>query len=376
MRHCTPLLLVCVIQATLPILLQGAPTAQEKADRAALVEKDLALPQITPELTVSGNQVVTLGGKPVWLQGLSVDSMQWGTGENVLWSIRVGIDEWHANVIRLAIHDTYWFGHGKYQKEGTEENYRQTVDQAVQLCASRGAYLVLDLHQFGAPMPAHVEFWKDAAERYKNNPAVLFELFNEPHGISWKLWRDGGNLKDDKHTDVNPVENNQKNQGDVSVGMQALVDAVRGTGAKNIVLISGLDWSYDLTGFVNGYALNDNGGNGIMLVWHNYPWKRDWEAKGLVATEKYPVILTEVGAIEKWSDFSFIGEKERYPLDGWAEDMIGLIQKYKLHWTAFSFHPKCGPMIISDWNYSPTPYWGVYVKEALVGKPFELKKMR
>jgi hypothetical protein len=368
--------LVCVIQATLPILLQGAPTAQEKADRAALVEKDLALPQITPELTVSGNQVVTLGGKPVWLQGLSVDSMQWGTGENVLWSIRVGIDEWHANVIRLAIHDTYWFGHGKYQKEGTEENYRQTVDQAVQLCASRGAYLVLDLHQFGAPMPAHVEFWKDAAERYKNNPAVLFELFNEPHGISWKLWRDGGNLKDDKHTDVNPVENNQKNQGDVSVGMQALVDAVRGTGAKNIVLISGLDWSYDLTGFVNGYALNDNGGNGIMLVWHNYPWKRDWEAKGLVATEKYPVILTEVGAIEKWSDFSFIGEKERYPLDGWAEDMIGLIQKYKLHWTAFSFHPKCGPMIISDWNYSPTPYWGVYVKEALVGKPFELKKMR
>lgn len=376
MRHFTPLLLACVIQATLPVLLQGAPTTREKADRAALVEKDLALPQITPELMVSGNQVVTLDGKPVWLQGLSVDSMQWGTGENVLRSIRVGIDEWHANVIRLAVHDTFWFGHGKYQKEGTAENYRQTVDQAVQLCASRGAYLVLDLHQFGAPMPAHVEFWKDAAERYKNNPAVLFELFNEPHGISWKLWRDGGNLKDDKHTDVNPVENEQKNQGDVSVGMQALVDAVRGTGAKNIVLVSGLDWSYDLTGFVNGYALDDNGGNGIMLVWHNYPWKRDWEAKGLVATEKYPVILTEVGAIEKWSDFSFIGEKERYPLDGWAEDMIGLIQKYKLHWTAFSFHPKCGPMIISDWNYSPTPYWGVYVKEALAGKQFELKKMR
>jgi hypothetical protein len=201
-------------------------------------------------------------------------------------------------------------------------------------------------------------------------------LFNEPHGISWKLWRDGGNLKEDKHSDVNPTENTEKQEGDVSVGMQALVDAVRGTGAKNVVLVGGLDWSYDLTGFVNGYALDEKGGNGLMLVWHNYPWKRDWEAKGLVAAEKYPIILTEVGAIQKWEDFSFIGEKERYPLDGWAEDMLGLIQKYKLHWTGFSFHPRCGPMIISDWEYTPTPYWGVFVKDALAGKAFELKKMR
>jgi len=112
----------------------------------------------------------------------------------------------------------------------------------VKLCAAKGAYLVLDLHQFGAPTEKHVAFWKDAATRYKNNPTVLFELFNEPHGISWEVWRNGGSLKNDKHTDVNPTENQEKNADDMSVGVQSLVDAVRSTGAKNIVITGGLDW--------------------------------------------------------------------------------------------------------------------------------------
>ncbi len=60
----------------------------------------------------------------------------------------------------------------------------------------------------------------------------------------------------------------------------------------------------------------------------------------------------------------------------WANDMLGLIQKYKLNWTGFSFHPRCGPCVILDWNYTPTPYWGTYVKDALAGKQFDLKRLR
>jgi hypothetical protein len=326
-------------------------------------------------LKVQGNQIVTQDGKPVWLQGLSVDSMQWGMGEHILFSIHTAIDDWHANVIRLAVRDDFWFGKGPYQK-GNPDSYRKLVDEAVQLCAGKGAYLVLDLHRFGAPRAEHVAFWKDAAERYKNNPAVIFELFNEPHGISWDVWRNGGNIKSGKINDENPIENKEKLAGEESVGMQALVNAVRDTGAKNIIAAGGVDWSYDLTGIVNGYALDDHGGNGIIYVSHIYPWKKDWKNKVLVAAAKYPVILTEVGAIDKWSDFTFITKAQQYPLEGWAEDLLGMVQKYKLNWTGFSFHPHAGPMIISDWNYTPTPYWGVYVKQALSGKHFESKSLR
>ena len=61
---------------------------------------------------------------------------------------------------------------------------------------------------------------------------------------------------------------------------------------------------------------------------------------------------------------------------GWPRDVLGMMQAEGLHWTAFSFHPKATPVVISDWDYSPTPYWGKFVKEALGGRRFEGARMR
>ncbi|MEZ0300267.1 MAG: glycoside hydrolase family 5 protein, partial [Candidatus Methylacidiphilales bacterium] len=115
---------------------------------------------------------------------------------------------------------------------------------------------------------------------------------------------------------------------------------------------------------------------GIIYSSHIYPWKKDWQPKVLDAAARYPIFIGEVGTPPDYSSFSFIPMKERYPIEGWANDMIALIQKHELHWTGFSFHPNCGPMVIKDWDYTPTPYWGIYVKEALQGKKFELKALR
>ncbi|MCP6423748.1 glycoside hydrolase family 5 protein, partial [Klebsiella pneumoniae] len=71
------------------------------------------------------------------------------------------------------------------------EAYRKTVDDLVKIAAGQGAWLVLDLHLFGSPQADAVEFWKDAAARYKDNPAVLLDLFNEPTGLTWDLWQKG-----------------------------------------------------------------------------------------------------------------------------------------------------------------------------------------
>ena len=355
-----------------------AAAQKKKAERAAIIEKDLARPAITPELKVAGNQILGPGGKPVLLQGLCVDSLQWSYGENILWSIRTAIDDWKANVIRLPVSPEFWFGHAPYQKPGDEEAYRKTVDQVIQLAAGRGAWVALDLHTFGAPTGKHRNFWKDAALRYKNNPAVLFELFNEPHGISWEIWRNGGSLKGPENvsTDVNPAENSEKTGEEVSVGMQALVAAARETGAKNIIIAAGLDWGYDLTGVVGDYALEDPGGNGIVYSSHIYPWKSEWQKNVLDAAAKHPIFVGEVGNLPDYRGFEFIPEPQRHPLEGWGEDIIGMMQKNKLNWTGFSFHPGCGPRAILDWDYTPTPYWGVFVKAALAGKQFEMKNMR
>jgi hypothetical protein len=56
--------------------------------------------------------------------------------------------------------------------------------------------------------------------------------------------------------------------------------------------------------------------------------------------------------------------------------MLGFIQKYRLNWTGWCLHPAATPIMISDWKYTPTPYWGKPAKEALAGKQFVMKKMR
>lgn len=361
---------------------QDAAAAKSAQDaEAAAIHKDLQGPPRSVELRVQGNQIVTVeGSKSVWLQGLDVDSMQWGMGERILQSIRVGIDQWHANVIRLPVNEHFWFAKESYQK-GDPQPYRTLVDQAVQLCAAKGAYLVIDLHRFRAPTQEHVDFWKDVAERYKNNPAVLFELFNEPHDISWDIWKNGGTVTDKPKADSDVVsENSEALRQFNTPGMQALIDTVRQTGARNIVIVGGLDWSYDLSGIVNGYALDDRGGNGIVYSTHIYPWKSGWQKHFLDTAARYPLFIGEVGCPEKWEDFPFIPQSQRKenlgPGSTWANDVLGMIQQYRLNWTGFSFHPRSGPPILKDWSYAPTEFWGVFVKKALAGQSFEMGKMR
>ena len=41
---------------------------------------------------------------------------------------------------------------------------------------------------------SHTAFWKDAANRYKDHPYVVFELFNEPAGCTWQQYFEGGTI--------------------------------------------------------------------------------------------------------------------------------------------------------------------------------------
>jgi hypothetical protein len=253
------------------------------------------------------------------------------------------------------------------------------VDNAITLAANRGAYVLLDLHRFRAPTAAHAEFWKDAAARYKDHPAVLFDLFNEPHGISWEVWRNGGFVEDknapaDEDAFLSPAEKALNARGFHSVGMQALIDAVRGTGAKNIVVVGGLDWAYDLSGIMKGYALDDKGGHGILLATHIYAGKLDWQDKVLPAVDKYPVIVSEFGANTK--KFSFIPADQQEDAATWVPRILGFIQKYRLNYTAFSFHPGAAPQLISSWDYTPTTEWGAPLKRALAGENFAFTGLR
>lgn len=329
------------------------------------------------ELKVVGNRLHDTNGKEVWLQGVNAGGLETlPQDKQPIKSALVAIEQWKANCVRVPMKESFWYGESPYQKDGGKE-YRETIDRIITLAANRGAYVVIDLHRYRAPKQEHADFWKDFAALYKDHPAVLFDLMNEPHGISWEVWRNGGFVSTAKGTDESAFltdEEKKKNAGFESVGLQGLVDAVRSTGAKNIVIAGGVFWCNDLTGITQGYALEDKTGNGVMYSWHTYNWHTDWEKKMLATAEKHPIFLGEVGAdIHK---MDFIPAEDQEDPYTWVPDMLGFIQKHRLNWTGWCFHPRATPVMISDWSYTPTPYWGKFAKEALSGKKFELKKTR
>ena len=376
----------CVATSAEP--LHKAAAERERQAKARYVPDEPENRATWPKMVrVQGNRLVDTDGKEVWLQGVNAGGMETiPNGDQQVKSTVVAIDEWHANCIRLPINEAHWFGTGIYSKNDGGKSFRDACDKIVRLAANRGAYVVIDLHRFRAPKAEHVEFWKDCAAHYKNHPAVLFDLFNEPHGISWEIWRDGGWVgKQGQHDESAFLssEEKKKNQGFESVGMQALVDAVRSTGAKNVVIAGGLFWANDLTGIESeaiekgekkSFRLTDTTGNGIMYAWHTYHWHKGW-GRLLPVAAKHPIFLGEVGA-SPLGVMNFIPDNQQEDPYTFSPDMLGFIQKLRINWTGWCFHPKAAPVMIENWDYKPTPYWGEFAKRALAGEKFEMKRMR
>lgn len=324
-----------------------------------------------PLMTASNRIVSAKTGKEVWLQGVAIASLEWSAGgDHIMTSVSNAVEQWHANVVRLAVRSDFWFGRGPWQnKKSGAARYHALVDAVAEYLSARGKYLVIDLHEYRAPSWKHAAFWQDVSTRYRNHPGVIFGLLNEPHDVSWEVWRNGGPVTDKKKKGV-IAENTEVVRAFDSIGLQKLLDIVRANGAGNVVTVGGLDWAYDLSGTLNGFALD---GSNIVYETHVYPWKRGWQKAFLEAAARFPILMGEVGA--QPTPMPFESPKSFVRPEDWVPGMLATIQQYRLNWTAWCFHPRSSPCLLSDWDYTPTPYWGVQAKEALGGRRFEKVKV-
>ncbi len=319
-------------------------------------------------LHVEGVHVVRSDGSPVLLRGVNAASLEWTSdGENghILETVRRAVGDWHANIVRVPLSQDRWFGQGKEQDDGGSA-YRELVGKVVKTINGAGAYALMDLHwsdegiwgnaigQHLMPDKNSLTFWRDFARLYRNQSGVLFDLYNEPHDVSWEVWQHGGQVTE-RGQRGGPSRTYQ------AIGMQQMLDTVRSSGANNLVVAGGLDWAYDLSGFLAGRQLSDPGGNGVIYANHWYPFKGDtldqWLAKIRKVEHKIPIIVSEFGAEGRATR----GQDPKQ----WVARTLDILRDHRLSWIAWDLHPAAGPKLISDWNYTPTPTFGALVKEAI-----------
>lgn len=322
--------------------------------------------KVPSQLHVEGNKLFNAEGEQVKLVGTCIDSMEWAGGENMVEKVNMSMDNWNSNVVRIPISGNGWYGKWWYIGDSGAK-YRADLQTLVDMISAKGKYVIIDLHHFGWITPDDVKIWEEIVPIYKNNPAVIFDLFNESHSTDWNTWRNGGTI----------VQNGKPQE---VVGFQTLVNRVREMGAKNIVQVGGLDWSYQLYSMVPGYdglengyqILEPEGGNkgyGVMYDTHIYPVKGgedNWSRMVGVATPYIPILSGEFGhfnwRLNEWFANSYL----EYP-KVWNNQLMNFYDLNGINYTSFSFHQSCAPAALRDAkSYLTTPYSGFIQKFWLV----------
>jgi hypothetical protein len=224
-----------------------------------------------------------------------------------------------------------------------------------------GLYVILDDHVAapGRTRALEIEpmadadhapaFWRSIAGAFKGDHGLLFDLYNEPHDISWGCWLRGCELPGSGSTPAHRA-----------AGMQMLVDAVRSTGARQPLMLGGLSYSLDLSGWL-AHEPNDPV-HQLVASEHNYGGLAPCAATcrhAIVATHaRVPVVMGELGEsdcahgyIDRMMAF---GDARGISYLGWTWDAVA-----PGGWTCGG-----GPSLITAYDGTPTAF-GVGLRDHL-----------
>ncbi|MEY2419341.1 MAG: endoglucanase [Actinomycetota bacterium] len=309
---------------------------------------------------VSGNHFVDGAGTTIALHGVNRSGTEyacqqgWGFFDGPVDNAAIAaMVAWKINVVRVPLNEDCWLGINGVKPEYGGTAYRNTIKAFVQRLHDHGLFVILDLHVAapGTTLSTDIikmadadhapAFWRSVANAYKADLGVIFDLYNEPHDITWDCWRNGCTV-----------------DGYRAAGMAQLLSAVRGTGAKNVVILGGNRWSGDPSQWKSRVPSDSQHQLGLSMHSYNFNGCNTTtcknQVKAIAAT--FPVVAGEIGeddcahnyvdALLNWLDTL----KASYL--GWTWDAGG-------GWTCTG-----GPTLIKDYSGAPTNF-GIGLKNHL-----------
>jgi endoglucanase len=276
-------------------------------------------------ISIQGNHFVDGAGQTVRLLGVNHPSLEYACEEGYAYddgnmdaADASAIASWHATAVRIPLNEDCWLGINGQPSNSqnpvpplTSAGYRQEVQSYVSALNNAGLYVILDLHwtapgalpadgQRAMPDDHSAAFWSSVASTFASNPAVVFDAFNEPYSpaavndpnrpVSWDCWKSGGCPVPD---DNDSVANANDATVYTAVGMQALVNAIRATGARQPILLGGLNYANDLTQWL-AHEPSDPLGQ-LAASFHNYQGltcdnAACWDAQVAPVAAQVPVV--------------------------------------------------------------------------------------
>ncbi|MCW2528434.1 MAG: cellulose-binding protein [Pseudonocardiales bacterium] len=310
-------------------------------------------------LHVTGSQLVTSSGTPIVLRGVNRSGTEYQCihnngifdGPNDAASV-AAMASWHINTVRVPLNEDCWLGIDNAPSAYSGSAYQSAIKSYVSGLHAAGLVAILDLHWTAAgtnqaggqqqmPDADHApEFWASVATAFKNDTSTVFDLFNEPFGVSWSCWLNGGDC----------------GVGYTVAGMQTLVNAVRATGSTNPVLLGGLAYANDLSSWLANRPTDPTGN--LMASWHSYNFNACstvacWNSQLAPVAASVPVVAGEIG--------------ENDCAHGYLDTLLPWLDRHGagyLGWGWNTFDCASFPALISDYSGTPTSF-GVGLKSHL-----------
>ena len=290
-------------------------------------------------LRTKGVQIVNAEGEQVVLKGVMVpESHRLYDEKNFDEGFYKKVFDMGGNVIRVPVDPAEYKNDDYYMW--------RYLDRIVTWAGESGKYVIIDWDYTGNPIDGSgdempdisenpldysAEFWKNTAEYFKNTPNVIFEIYNEPVGMSDSEWKRCAD---------------------------SLIGVIRDAGAKQLIIVGSPDYCYDL-GWLD--ELGETNNNTAFAV-HVYPDKVFWQKFISGYVTSYPIIVTEWGYTD--DDVEAKNEKLKGTRNVFGIKFSSYLKKHKVGWVASSYDYKTDPSMFKK-NYKNKTKWGEFVAELL-----------